>query len=123
LLVFEGDTGLGEVTIRGVSLNAEVTAELLATIFFPNTALHDGAVIIRGERIVAASCVLPLSDGDLDNQLGTRHRAAIGITEQSDALAIVVSEERGTVSAAQNGRILRVESGTLRTVLSRFYRT
>lgn len=123
LIVFEGDTGLAEVAVRGVSLNAEVTAELLATIFFPNTALHDGAVVIRGERIVAASCVLPLSDGDLDNQLGTRHRAALGITEQSDALAIVVSEERGTVSAAQNGRILRVESGTLRTVLSRFYRT
>lgn len=123
LLVFEGDTGLGEVTVRGVILNAEVTAELLATIFFPNTALHDGAVIIRGERIIAAGCVLPLSDGDLDNQLGTRHRAALGITEQSDALVIVVSEERGTVSVAQNGRILRVESGTLRTVLSRFYRT
>jgi len=121
LIVFEGDTGLAEVAIRGVPLNADVTAELLATIFFPNTALHDGAVVIRGERIVAASCVLPLSDVDLDNQLGTRHRAALGVTEQSDALAIVVSEERGTVSAAQNGRILRVESGTLRTVLSRFY--
>lgn len=122
LIVFEGETGLGEVTARGVIVNAEVTAELLTTIFFPNTALHDGAVVMRGERIVAASCVLPLSDGDLDNQLGTRHRAALGVTEQSDALAVVVSEERGTVSVAQNGRILRVEISTLRTVLSRFYR-
>ncbi|MCB0107850.1 MAG: diadenylate cyclase CdaA, partial [Caldilineaceae bacterium] len=80
LIVFEGDTGLGEVSARGVSLNAEVTAELLTTIFFPKTALHDGAVVVQGERVVAASCVLPLSDGDLDNQMGTRHRAALGIT-------------------------------------------
>lgn len=122
LIVFEGDTGLGEVSARGVSVNAEVTAELLTTIFFPKTALHDGAVVVQGERIVAASCVLPLSEGDLDNQMGTRHRAALGITEQSDALAVVVSEEQGTVSVAQNGRILRVESATLRAVLSRFYR-
>ncbi len=121
LIVFEGETGLGEVIARGVPVNADVSAELLATIFFPNTALHDGAVMIRGDRVVAASCVLPLSDGDLDNHLGTRHRAALGVTEQSDALAIVVSEETGAVSVAQNGRILRVESGTLRTLLSRFY--
>ncbi|MEZ4675463.1 MAG: diadenylate cyclase CdaA [Caldilineaceae bacterium] len=123
LIVFEGETGLGELMARGVSINAEVTAELLTTIFYPNTALHDGAVVVRGERIVAASCVLPLSEGDLDNQLGTRHRAALGVTEQTDALSIVVSEERGAISVAQNGRILRVESGTLRTILSRFYRT
>lgn len=123
LIVFEGETGLGEIISRGVSIQGEITAELMTTIFFPNTALHDGAVVVQGDRIVAASCVLPLSDGDLDNQMGTRHRAALGVTEESDALAIVISEERGTVSVAQNGRILRVESGTLRTVLSRFYQT
>lgn len=123
LIVFEGETGLGDMIARGVSINADVSAELLATIFYPNTALHDGAVVIRSDRVVAASCVLPLSEGDLDNQLGTRHRAALGVTEQSDALAIVISEETGLVSVAQNGRILRVESGTLRTLLSRFYHT
>lgn len=123
LIVFEGETGLGDMIARGVAVNADVSAELLSTIFFPNTALHDGAVVIRNDRVVAASCVLPLSEGDLDNQLGTRHRAALGVTEQTDALAIVISEETGLVSVAQNGRILRVESGTLRTLLSRFYRT
>lgn len=124
LIVFEGATGLGEVTDRGVLVNAEVTAELLTTIFFPNTALHDGAVVLRGERIIAASCVLPLTERELvDNQMGTRHRAALGMTEQSDALTIVVSEETGTISVARNGRILRIESGILRSILSDFYRT
>lgn len=124
LIVFEGATGLGEVTDRGVLVNAEVTAELLTTIFFPNTALHDGAVVLRGERIIAASCVLPLTERELvDNQMGTRHRAALGMTEQSDALTVVVSEETGTISVARNGRILRIESGILRTILSDFYRT
>ena len=124
LIVFEGATGLGEVTDRGVLVNAEVTAELLTTIFFPNTALHDGAVVLRGERIIAASCVLPLTERELvDNQMGTRHRAALGMTEQSDALTVVVSEETGTISVARNGRILRIESGILRSILSDFYRT
>src|SRR5690606_182505 len=85
LFVFEGSTGLGEYIDRGVALDAEISSELLTTIFFPNTALHDGAVIIVGERIAAASCVLPLTQRELsDSQLGTRHRAAIGITEQAD---------------------------------------
>ena len=124
LIVFEGATGLGEVTDRGVLVNAEVTAELLTTIFFPNTALHDGAVVLRGERIIAASCVLPLTERELvDNQMGTRHRAALGMTEQSDALTVVVSEETGTISVARNGRILRIDSGILRSILSDFYRT
>lgn len=124
LIVFEGATGLGEVTDRGVLVNAEVTAELLTTIFFPNTALHDGAVVLRGERIIAASCVLPLTERELvDNQMGTRHRAALGMTEQSDALTVVVSEETGSISVARNGRILRIESGILRSILSDFYRT
>ncbi len=123
LFVFEGSTGLGEYIDRGVALDAEISSELLTTIFFPNTALHDGAVIIVGERIAAASCVLPLTQRELsDSQLGTRHRAAIGITEQADALSVVVSEETGTISVARNGRILRIDASRLRTLLSDFYR-
>ena len=123
LIVFEGTTGLNDVAVHGVTLNAEITADLLTTIFFPNTALHDGAVVIRRDRVIAASCVLPLSENELsDKQMGTRHRAALGIAEQTDALTIVISEERGSVSVAQNGRILRVEIGVLRTILSNFYR-
>ncbi len=124
LLVFEGDTGLGEVTDGGIAVDGQVTSELLTTIFFPNTALHDGAVVIHGDRIVAASCVLPLTQRELaDNQMGTRHRAAIGITEESDALSVVVSEETGTVSVARNGRILRIDSDRLRPILSEFYKS
>jgi diadenylate cyclase len=123
LIVFEGATGLGEFIDRGVSLDAEVTSEALTTIFFPNTALHDGAVIVTGDRIAAASCVLPLTQRELvDSQLGTRHRAAIGVTEQADALSVVVSEETGAISVARNGRILRIDAGRLRTLLSDFYR-
>jgi diadenylate cyclase len=123
LIVFEGATGLGEFIDRGVAVDGEVTAELLTTIFFPNTALHDGAVIVSGDRVAAASCVLPLTQRELaDSQMGTRHRAAIGVTEQADALSVVVSEETGTISVARNGRILRIDSGRLRTLLSDFYR-
>lgn len=122
LIVFHGVTGLGDVIERGVRVDGEVSSELLATIFFPNTALHDGAVIIQGDRIVAASCVLPLTDRELsDSQLGTRHRAAIGISEQSDALVVVVSEETGRISVARNGRIVRLDANRLRAVLSDFY--
>jgi diadenylate cyclase len=122
LLVFEGVTGLAEIVDSGVTINAEVTAELLTTVFFPNTPLHDGAVILRKERVLAAACVLPLTDRELsDSQMGTRHRAAIGVTEQSDALVIVVSEETGRTSVARNGRIVRLDSNRLRTVLSDYY--
>jgi diadenylate cyclase len=123
LIVFEGGTGLKELIDRGVVVDAEVSSELLTTIFFPNTALHDGAVIVTGDRIAAASCVLPLTQRELvDSQLGTRHRAAIGVTEQTDALSVVVSEETGSISVARNGRILRIDAGRLRTLLSDFYR-
>ena len=123
LIVFEGATGLAEFIDRGVAVDAEVSSELLTTIFFPNTALHDGAVIVSRDRIAAASCVLPLTQRELaDTQMGTRHRAAIGVTEQADALSVVVSEETGNISVARNGRILRIESGRLRTLLSDFYR-
>ncbi len=122
LLVFEGVTGLAEIVDSGVTINAEVTAELLTTVFFPNTPLHDGAVILRKERVLAAACVLPLTDRELsDTQMGTRHRAAIGVTEQSDALVIVVSEETGRTSVARNGRIVRLDSNRLRAVLSDYY--
>lgn len=123
LIVFEGATGLGEFADRGVAVDADVSSELLTTIFFPNTALHDGAVIVMGDRVAAASCVLPLTQRELvDSQLGTRHRAAIGITEQADALSVVVSEETGSISVARNGRILRIDASRLRTLLSDFYR-
>lgn len=123
LIVFEGATGLGEFVDRGVSVDAEVSAELLTTIFFPNTALHDGAVVVAGDRVAAASCVLPLTQRELvDSHMGTRHRAAIGVTEQADALSVVVSEETGNISVARNGRILRIDPGRLRTLLSDFYR-
>ncbi len=119
LIVFEITTGLADYIDAGVPLDAELSSELLLTIFWPNTALHDGAVIVRGERIAAAGCVLPLTQQELtDTQMGTRHRAAIGITEQLDALTVVVSEETGTVSAARSGRILRVDPNRLRNVLS-----
>ncbi|RLT44846.1 MAG: TIGR00159 family protein [Chloroflexi bacterium] len=123
LIILEGATGLGEYIDRGVPVDGEVTAEMLLTIFFPNTALHDGAVIVRGSRIAAAGCVLPLTSRDsLDSQLGTRHRAAIGVTEQSDALSIVVSEETGAISVARNGRIVRrLDDNRLRRILTDFF--
>lgn len=108
LIVFERDTGLQEYIDTGIMLNAHVTPELLLTVFNKNTELHDGAVIMRGELIAAASCVMPLSTSSLsDRQMGLRHRAALGISEVSDAVAVVVSEETGQVSIAHNGRIIR----------------
>lgn len=124
LIVLEGETGLEEYIESGERIDADVSARLLATIFFPGTPLHDGAVIIRGERIVAAGCVLPLTQRDLaDSSLGTRHRAAVGVTEQNDAVVIVVSEETGIVSLARAGRIARrLDSQRLRTILQAFYK-
>jgi diadenylate cyclase len=123
LVVFEGVTGLGEIVASGVPIDGELSFELLTTIFFPNSPLHDGAVVVRRERIEAAGCILPLTDQPLDSQLGTRHRAAIGVTEQSDALVVVVSEETGRISVARNGRIVRLDVNRLRAVLSDFYST
>jgi uncharacterized protein (TIGR00159 family) len=108
LIVLERETGLQEFVDRGVPLDAVVTRQLLATIFYPNTALHDGAVIVRNARIVAAGTVLPLSANVMgpSSQYGTRHRAGLGISEDSDAVAIIVSEERGVISLAANGRLV-----------------
>ncbi len=105
IFVIERDVALGDMTEKGVRIDALVSQDLLATIFFPNTALHDGAVIINREgRVNAAGCVLPLANVARQH-FGTRHRAAIGITEVSDAIAIAVSEERGEVTLAQNGQL------------------
>ncbi len=109
LLVFMGETGLKEYVESGIELDALVSAEALLNIFEPNTPLHDGAVIIRGNRILAAACYLPLTQENtlLSKEFGTRHRAALGITEQSDALAVVVSEETGIISLVQGGKLIR----------------
>ena len=108
LMVIERSTGLEEYVQTGAELDAELTSDLLSQVFFPRTPLHDGAVIIRGSRLVAARVLLPLSDNvQLDPDVGTRHRAAVGITEQSDGLSVVVSEESGAISVAVNGRLLR----------------
>jgi diadenylate cyclase len=108
LVIFERDTGLQEYVDSGIILNAEASAELILTIFNKTTELHDGAIIIRDNKLTAAACVLPLSTKRLsDRQLGLRHRAALGISEVSDAVAVVISEETGEVSIAHNGRILR----------------
>jgi diadenylate cyclase len=124
LIVMEGDTGLKEYIESGQRVDADVSARLLNTIFYSGTPLHDGAVIIRGGQIVAAGCVLPLTSRVLpDSSLGTRHRAAVGITEHGDALTVVVSEETGTISVARNGRIARrLDGQRLRRILQAFYK-
>jgi diadenylate cyclase len=128
LIVIERETGLDEYIETGVRLDACLGPELLLQIFFLNTPLHDGAVIVRGSRVAAAACVLPLSaSGTLsrspDRQMGLRHRAALGISEVSDAVAVVVSEEVGAISVAHNGRMIRrLDPTRLRNILVAFYR-
>src|SRR5205085_4305873 len=108
LIVIERGVGLKNVTDGGVKLEAELSYDLLVTIFNPTTPLHDGAVVVRRHRIAAAACFLPLTlNPRLSKDLGTRHRAAIGITEDSDAVAVVVSEETGLISFVQGGQIRR----------------
>lgn len=108
LIVLERTTGLTEYLESGVRLDAMLSSELLLSIFNPKSPLHDGAVVISGERIVAASCLLPISESRLlDKRLGTRHRAAVGISELSDALIIIVSEKTGIISLAENGFLTR----------------
>lgn len=108
LIVIERETKVGEIISTGTQLNSNVSSELFINIFTPNTPLHDGAVIIRDNKIMAAACFLPLTDNpNLSKELGTRHRAALGITEVSDSVAIVVSEESGKISFALNGGLTR----------------
>ncbi len=106
IIVIERGTGLEEFIETGVHLDAELNARLLESIFYPNSALHDRAVIARQGRIVAASCTLPLSTGTGAGRMGTRHRAGLGISEQTDAVAIVISEESGSISIASEGRLI-----------------
>lgn len=124
LIVLERETGLQEYIDTGTRVGGQVSTGLLLTIFFPNTALHDGAVIIREDEIVAAGCVLPLaSDIMPDRQLGLRHRAAMGVTEETDAVAIVVSEETGVISVAHNARMVRrLDVKRLGKILQAFYK-
>ena len=108
LIVVERETGLNDYVENGIRIDGIVSSELLINCFIPNTPLHDGALIIRGKRVVAAGCLLPLTErSGLDKELGTRHRAAIGLSEQSDAIVIVVSEETGLISIALGGRLER----------------
>lgn len=123
LIVFENKTGLNEVIETGTKLNSDISSELLINIFIPNTPLHDGAVIVRKDKIIAASCFLPMSDSQaISKELGTRHRAALGMSERSDSLSVVVSEETGSISVAEKGELKRyVDEDTLKEILLRFY--
>jgi uncharacterized protein (TIGR00159 family) len=107
LIVIAGTYDLAEQVRTGEILNADISSSLLRTIFFKNTPLHDGAIIIKDDKIISAGCILPLTQRDLDQTFGLRHRAAIGITENTDAVTVVISEERGTVSFAKNGELIR----------------
>jgi len=119
LIVISRQATLDTFVESGVPLDSEVSRELLMTIFYPETELHDGAVIIRDGRIIAAGCTLPLSQsGEWEQLLGTRHRAAIGLTEETDAIAIIVSEETGAISMAVDGKITRyLNPQTLNSIL------
>lgn len=109
LIVLERETGLEEFAETGIMLHADLSADLLCTIFAPRTALHDGAVIVRGDRLVAAGALLPLTETSLQaERYGTRHRAALGVTEGTDAIVVVVSEESGQMSLVERARIVRV---------------
>lgn len=107
LIVIAEDSELNEQLNTGVKLNAKISSPLLRNLFFKNSPLHDGAVIIKGNKIAAAGCILPLTQKSLDISLGLRHRAAIGITENTDAISIVISEERGSISWVKRGEITR----------------
>jgi diadenylate cyclase len=120
LIAFERDVGLEDYAATGVRINGEMSAEMLQSIFYPNSPLHDGAVIVRGNKIVAAGCLLPLpEEGAVRERLGTRHRAALGLSLASDALVLVVSEETGNISVIEEGKITRnLDSDGLRRRVS-----
>jgi diadenylate cyclase len=119
LLVIEREMGLNDISATGVQIDGLITADFLLNVFIPNTPLHDGAAVIRGNRLIAAGCLLPLTENrSLSTELGTRHRAAIGLSEQCDALIVVVSEETGTISVAENGHIRRhLDIDALKSIL------
>lgn len=124
LMVLEGETGLNDIIDTGTVIDSAIRSNLLENIFFPKSPLHDGATIIRDDRIIAAGCLLPLSnDRSVSRDLGTRHRAALGMSSNSDALIIVVSEETGVISIAQNNELERYISLTrLKNMLEEFYK-
>jgi len=128
LIVMERTTPLDEYIETGVQINAKLSSEMLQQIFYPNTPLHDGAVIVTNNHIMAAACVMPLSSSgtlsrSYDRQLGLRHRAALGISEVSDAVAVVVSEETGAISVTHNGRMIRrLDRSRLTNILMAFHR-
>lgn len=117
LIVIARNSELNDQVITGEKLNAKISSSLIRAIFFKNSPLHDGAVIINGNRISAAGCILPLTQKELDKALGLRHRAAVGITEGTDAICIIVSEERGSISFAKKGEIKRRISKEMLTTL------
>ena len=119
LIVLERDIKIKDIISTGVEINGDVSPQLLVNIFVPNTPLHDGAVVISGNKIMAAACMLPLaSDSDIAKELGTRHRAAIGISKESDAIAVVVSEETGKISVAKDGTLIAdVREDVLKKIL------
>jgi diadenylate cyclase len=120
LVVIERDTGLQDYVETGIPVDAAISPELLQTLFYPNSALHDGAVVLRGDRVVAAGVTLPLSENSLPGELGTRHRAGLGITEHTDAVSLMVSEETGRISVAADGRMYtRLDEARLRGILER----
>lgn len=118
IIVFEREAGLEDYIETGVKLDAAISSRLLEGLFYPNSALHDGAVILREDRVAAAGCTLPLSDRSSRDLSGLRHRAAMGISERTDAVAVVVSEETGNISVAANGRMIsRLDGPRLRGIL------
>lgn len=125
LIILEREIGINDFIETGIKIDGLVSAEFLVNIFIPKSPLHDGAVIIRGDRVIAASCFLPLSENpNLSKELGTRHRAALGLTEQSDAIAVIVSEETGVISVAEEGRLTRyLDEVTLKEILNKRLQT
>ena len=119
LIVIERDIQIKDIISTGIAMDSEISPQLLVNIFTPNTPLHDGAVVISGNRIKAAACMLPLaSDQDIAKELGTRHRAAIGISKESDSIAVVVSEETGKISVAKDGTLIAdVKEEALKKIL------
>ena len=123
LIVIERDTSLKDFVEVGTSLDARVSKELLLSLFHPTSPIHDGAVIIKGNRIAAAGCFLPLTlSSELSKSFGTRHRAGIGLTEETDSIAIIISEETGAISMAMNGSLeTKLDMGTLRDILTNIF--
>lgn len=119
LIVFENETMLGDIIASGTELHAKASRQLIENVFFPKSPLHDGALVIRDGRLYAAGCILPLTKKSVSSALGTRHRAGIGLTEQSDAVVVIVSEETGAISVAMGGVLNHdVSDGDLRDILT-----